>query len=49
MEFIESMFEKENSIEEHKKWENKLNKEEVKVWIKKGGSHLDKVQPYVKS
>lgn len=32
------MIEKENSKEEEKKWERKLNKDGVTVYIKKGGS-----------
>jgi hypothetical protein len=31
----------ENSEEEHPKWELKLNKEDIKVFIKKGGSKLN--------
>jgi hypothetical protein len=32
---------KENNEEEAKKWELKLNKDDVKVYIKKGGSQFN--------
>lgn len=31
------------------KWEQKLNKEEIKVYIKKDGSKIDKDNPYIKT
>lgn len=46
---IEALIEKENSESEAKKWESKLNKEDIKVYIKRGGSHLNSEQSYVKA
>ena len=43
------MLEKEASAEEEKKWEQKLNKDGVRVWIKKGGNDFSKEVPYVKT
>lgn len=43
MEYIESQFEEEEKDGDGPKlWELKLNKDEVKVYIKKGGSHVNK-------
>jgi len=39
--------EKEKSPEEAKSWDRKLNKENVTVFLKKGGSLYDKNQPYI--
>lgn len=39
----------EQTAEEAKKWEQKLNKDGVKVLIKKGGSHLVKDLPYIRT
>lgn len=43
------MLEFEFSADEAKKWDSKVNKEDVKVWIKKGGSKFEKTQPYLRS
>ena len=43
------MIAKEQSEDEAKKWELKLNKNDVKVFIKKGGSHLNENMPYIKT
>jgi hypothetical protein len=49
MEFIESTIAKENSQDESANWELKLNKDDLKVYLKKGGSSLDKNHPYMKA
>ena len=42
------MISKEYSEVEMSKWELKLNKEDIKVFIKKGGSHIRADLPYIK-
>lgn len=47
-EFINRKLAFENSESEEKKWELKLNKEDAKVFLKKGGSEFNPDQPYIK-
>lgn len=39
----------ESSPDELPKWESKVNKEDIKIYIKKGGSAIDNKSPYIKS
>lgn len=49
MENIEKAFARESSEEEFKKWELKLFKDDIMVYIKKGGSTANSEQPFVKT
>eukprot|EP00347_Sterkiella_histriomuscorum_P003152 403365394 len=46
---IEQLFAFENSDTETKLWDLKLNKDDVKVYLKKGGSKYNADQPYIKT
>ena len=46
MNFINSLISEQQAEEEWEKWENKLNNEDIKMYIKKGGSHLNQDQPF---
>ena len=48
MGFINSQLDFEKSESQTKLWEQKLNKENVIVWLKNGGSKHNKNQPYVR-
>ncbi|CDW75451.1 UNKNOWN [Stylonychia lemnae] len=47
VEYINTMLQKEQAEDQKKAWEKKLDKENVLVYLKKGGSHLDKNLPYI--
>ena len=46
---VDRILEKEQGEEESKKWELKLNKDDVKVYIKKGGSEYSADHPYIRT
>ena len=47
--YIDETFRIENSEDQSKNWELKLDKDDVKVYIKKGGSIRNKEHPYIKT
>jgi hypothetical protein len=49
MEYIENFFAKEESEAEKKKWEQKLDNKDVKVFIKKEGTEFSKDLPFIKA
>lgn len=49
IEVIEKTLLFENSDEEANRWDLKLNKDDVKVYLKKSGSKFNSEQPYVKT
>ena len=49
MDYINYMIQKESSEEESKQWEKKLSKDNVDVFIKKGGSYLSQSFPFLKA
>eukprot|EP00347_Sterkiella_histriomuscorum_P021258 403334641 len=46
--YIDQSLEFEQGDSEKKLWEQKLNKENAVVWLKKGGSKFEKNQPYIR-
>lgn len=47
--FVDNVIGGSQSGDYAKLWELKLNKEDVKVYIKKGGSEYNATQPYIKT
>jgi len=48
IDFIEGLFTEETAEDKKKQWELKLNKEDIKVYVKKtGGSRFNLEQPYI--